>query len=894
MTDSSTQSTTPEIVVPTIKFEFPIRKSDGKQFKDAEEVYQAIGSEKSGHYLLGSNKFWHGGIHISDLSAPQCVIQEPIRCIADGEVVAYRLSKDYLTSTFGEGEGSKSLKYTNSFCLVRHEYHSPPNAEEGANKGKQNRLTFYSLYMHLLPFDRYPLSPEEAPNQRIKMIAGGFTARSDAKGEPGCHTYGAIAAGTEFEILEKKGTVEVYAKGKILKGSVAGRSVGQEAWFAYKKNGEIYPRTTTGGTVAGPSWFEVLPPQREKPNYWHGKVKATVGPQPLPIYNAPAIQANGQNAGPPVGSIALVATSVVTFDSEKVVNLNIAGETRRMAECTLISGGPGGGGAVPPTFWACVENELPSPAMRWDTVTPVDEAFEKVVITSIGIKAGNPIGYLGLMENLLDESGEVTRKHQVHIEVFTTDQKLEEFLKNPAGLATGKKFLRLSANKTLLKKPPQTGVVELVSDHAIELSKVPIFKNPDEWYEPKVEEDGQSKTGLIAKGEAEIISQHDWEKLGFRIVKESSAVADGFLDPDDMPEFFKGLYSDLDRLGNADGKVTPEDFPKALQNAELRSHWSRLIAYHPTEWKDTSGEAKWGRLPQILEGSPKTLAHEKTRIDKLVFWSELSGKAEVPADGLVWHFHPIGFIEYIKVKPKFEFTLDMMKKIYPGLGPSKYVDLQAIADELNANIDFFKLDTPLRRSHFFAQVMQETGPSLSVEESFLWKATSLIATFSYFTNNPSAAHALGYQTTKPIKADGTAVTSADYREVANRAYGGRDDLGNGDYATGDGWKFRGRGLKQLTGRENYRKFTIWYRNNLSRWPDDDKDFVESPDLLLQMKYAVRSACYFWVGRELYSRADSGPTDAAVDLITNIVNMNTNSRQARKDNFQKIWQGEYFK
>ncbi|EJM20892.1 putative chitinase [Pseudomonas sp. GM18] len=890
MTDSSNQNSTAPAVSPTIKFEFPIRNSDGKQFKDAEEIYKAIENEKSGHYLLGSNKFWHGGIHISDLSAPQCVLHEPVRCIADGEVVAYRLSKDYLTSSFGEGEGAKSLKYTNSFCLVRHEYESPPNPEVGANKDKQNKLTFYSLYMHLLPFERYPLSPEETPNQKIKMIAGGFTARSDAKGEPGCHTYGAIATGTEFEILDKKGTDEVYAKGKILKGSVVGRSVGQEVWFAYKKNGEVYPRSAGGGA----SWFEILPPQRGRPNYWHGKVKATVGPRPLPLFNAPASPTNQQNAGTPIGSMALVASSVVAFDSEKVVNLNVAGSLRRMAECTLISGGLGGEGTAPPTFWACVENELPEPTMRWDTVTPADETFKEVILTSIGIKAGDPIGYLGLMENLADESGEVTRKHQVHIEVFTADPKIEEFLQNLAGLTTGKQFLRLPANTELTKKAPQTGTVKLLKEHIVELSKAPIFKDPAEWYEPKVEEDGQNKTGLIAKANAEIITQHDLEKLGFRIVKESSTGADGFLDPDDMPEFFKGLYSDLDRLGNADGKVTPEDFPKALQNAELRSHWSKLIAYHPTEWKDKSGEAKWGRLAQILEDSPKSLMHEKARIDELVFWSKLSGKAEVPADGMVCHFHPIEFIEYIKIKPKFEFTLDMMKKVYPLIDSSKYGDLQAVANELNAHIDFFKLDTPLRRSHFFAQVMQETGPLFSVEESFLWKASSLIATFTYFSNNPSAAHAHGYQTTKPIKADGTAVTQADYEAVANGAYGGRAQLGNGNYASGDGWKYRGRGLKQLTGRANYRDFTTWYRSNSDQWPNEEHDFEASPDFLIQMKYAVRSACYFWVDHNLHERADGGPTDAVVDLITDVVNLSTNSRPERKANFKRIWDGEYFK
>jgi predicted chitinase len=145
-----------------------------------------------------------------------------------------------------------------------------------------------------------------------------------------------------------------------------------------------------------------------------------------------------------------------------------------------------------------------------------------------------------------------------------------------------------------------------------------------------------------------------------------------------------------------------------------------------------------------------------------------------------------------------------------------------------------------------------------------------------------------------IKANGSAVSQADYEAVANGAYGGRAELGNGDYASGDGWKFRGRGLKQLTGRANYRMFTVWYKANLSEWPSEDQDFVATPDLLVQIKYAVRSACYFWVDHDLHLVADGGPTDAVVDLVTDVVNLHTASRPDRKDNFKKIWEGEYFK
>lgn len=69
----------------------------------------------------------------------------------DGKVIAYRLNKNYLTSDWL----GHQLQYSSSFCLIQHEYESPANTEEGANKGKKNKLTFYSLYMHLAPYSVY-------------------------------------------------------------------------------------------------------------------------------------------------------------------------------------------------------------------------------------------------------------------------------------------------------------------------------------------------------------------------------------------------------------------------------------------------------------------------------------------------------------------------------------------------------------------------------------------------------------------------------------------------------------------------------------------------------------------------------------------------------------------
>lgn len=217
-------------------------------------------------------------------------------------------------------------------------------------------------------------------------------------------------------------------------------------------------------------------------------------------------------------------------------------------------------------------------------------------------------------------------------------------------------------------------------------------------------------------------------------------------------------------------------------------------------------------------------------------------------------------------------TLDHMQKMWPAAIKTKRQQLQQIVEELNGNIQKYKLDTPLRKAHFFAQVMQETGPTLIYEESFNYKPEAL-KLFSYFRKHPDEAKVLGRSKSSPAK----------QKDIANRIYSnqGNKDLGNGSIESGDGWSFRGRGLKQLTGRSNYTGFNAQYKKI---WTDDVIDFVQNPDALLQMKYATRSAVWFWLFYKLYLTADQGVDGSVVDKITAVVNKHTKSYEKRRDNF----------
>lgn len=160
--------------------------------------------------------------------------------------------------------------------------------------------------------------------------------------------------------------------------------------------------------------------------------------------------------------------------------------------------------------------------------------------------------------------------------------------------------------------------------------------------------------------------------------------------------------------------------------------------------------------------------------------------------------------------------------------------------------------------------------------------------FRHFRKNPEEARRYGYKVRNGnIKENGIPMSRTDYEAIANGAYGGRTDLGNRGISSGDGWKYRGRGMKQLTGLHNYTQFQHWHSKFSANWPNDRVDFIVDPDLLLEMKYAVRSAASFWLNNGLYEIADKGDDPEIVDSITAIVNKHTKSYPDRRENFVEL-------
>ncbi|MGL5758978.1 glycoside hydrolase family 19 protein, partial [Plesiomonas sp.] len=264
-------------------------------------------------------------------------------------------------------------------------------------------------------------------------------------------------------------------------------------------------------------------------------------------------------------------------------------------------------------------------------------------------------------------------------------------------------------------------------------------------------------------------------------------------------------------------------------------------------------------------------------------WIEDSAIQGILGDSKPWFIHPAGMMGLVaNVKQKGFVTVAMLRRVFEALhGKTEKQNLLAgIAEQINDNATKYKLDTPLRLAHFFAQIRQEAGAICSVEEDFTYSPSALRGLFSYFSSNPSESEFYGYK-------NGVKHVPREHQEaIANRAYANRN--GNGSVSSGEGWKYRGRGLKQLTGKSNYNTFRVI---NLELH-GENVDFVTNPDLLSSdIKYVVRSAVSFWLSNRLYIKADQGDTDANVDNITAIINLYTDSYQERKKHFKRIYKNE---
>jgi len=198
-------------------------------------------------------------------------------------------------------------------------------------------------------------------------------------------------------------------------------------------------------------------------------------------------------------------------------------------------------------------------------------------------------------------------------------------------------------------------------------------------------------------------------------------------------------------------------------------------------------------------------------------------------------------------------TEDKLKQIAPNCP-----DIVSWTAAINFAMDKYQINNVQRVSAFLAQVMHESGQCKTLSENLNYTAPRLMVVWP--SRFPNIGVARQYE--------------KNPQKLANKVYANR--LGNGDEASGDGWKYRGKGLIQLTGKDNYIRIG----------KDIGLDLVNNPDLLLQPNGAALSTASFWSSKKLNYQADLN-TNLSFDNISVAINGGKIGLDERRKYWEKI-------
>ncbi|WP_246793373.1 hypothetical protein [Burkholderia perseverans] len=871
----------------------------------------ALATAADGFYPLGANGLWHGGIHFGAQTAAKFDQDGGVKCIADGEVVAFRLDSKLQELAYPDGG---KAGYSHGFTLVRHRLvlPPPPTAQPAGGNGNApapaptpapgstpapapggtpaaaDTLTFFSLYMHTLPLDGYDASPPPQGHAKtLPAYYGATEVRSVGTGasDPRLTTAGASHVDNTAQGLRVRASASGHANvvGWLARGTQLKIGQTHGAWGridsfvsgsmqSYEEDKPAPAAGTVGWVYLAELDKQLLPPTVDQVHVLPKPHKIAAGETVayLGEYQRLAEARAHHTLPPKLGERPLLHVEVFTGDDLNAFITRSRARAQQLdpkaRKLLLISKGAK---LVQPS---AADTSIPAgTAVKAAADSPAAGPWAKVAKVNA---AGHPIAdqpALWIARGDLQASG--ARQAWSHFPLSIA----------AAGGAAAA-WTRV--------------IVTFAAPSCVEAEN-------KTWYAVSIADENNAQVDGWAcdHGHPLVELKSPWDWPGFDLVSLDTSVSDMFQralfvadsgTPDELASFedsfnsarsdetIKKLEDAIDGQQQKDGKISAQELQLALGKPWLADRIDHLVVRYESEW---GGEmSKWDALDSHMHAGLPVWQAEKKRIDALRFWSAVRGVDTFPASATVHHLHPVGLVGNFKVG--FRFTIEQLKHLFPNASQQ---DIQAVVDELNAHIDLYKLDKPLRRCHLFAQIQQEVGATLSVPiEGMNYASTALKQLFSYFIHNPQEAELYGRTHDHP----------ANQQAIANRTYADSDS--NGNIESGDGWKYRGRGYIQLTHRGGYQRLTTWNRNNrAANWPsEDDIDFEANPDRVAEVRYAIRSACFFWVSNNLYTKADAGATSDNVDSITRVINSGLFSHpidakkmesiQGRRDNFTRIY------
>lgn len=968
----------------------------------AANLFQNNLSADGGHYLLGTNRHWHGGMHFT--------INKPVQAIDNGKLIAYRLASDYLTVNLRYSGRNPKNKYSNSFALIQHEA-----------RVKGRTLNYYSLYMHLMPASGYKSKPNMAIPDFVRAMTGsdqeaiittnedipaGLNIRHPRTGDivvtapkdsivtldDGSYsesqlirfaenkarnpnykmvkftdhkdnTHYGYALLDETRVKQDGDSYTIITREDQLNpnqaGSLKGLNLRTEKNYdddtiikVLKKNTKIKIQVIdTQWAIVKEIDGEILTETAYV--FYKGKVKFDendIDEGLLDTIHCPnqTIKSGDLLGYPGVNFSQNNSLHFEIFTDDSIVDFIKDYEDLDESEKTILQVNKGS------KLFQRTKVDIPKTTASIDKYsrikiedTDADSEYVKITATDIcgvvkkvdmerydeGAKQ-----YEGIKANLEHYQSTISAD-------LTADSRLEFiYYSNAAGdiktsnTSDGHRLVAfpVAEQKTYWVKRDLINSQEVTTDNTdkgtilfnslnmlydqnpmvfafeeesesgssddafLDLTSCKSCKDSDgeTWYEVTLPFDDKGilhylsllncvnrtdqKKGWVKSSDTKLTSPFNWP--GFKLAKENGEGSqDARIDYQNLTPFFKELFEDIDIIGN--GVISAREMKAALKDEVLVDRLSRVIAKHPSEWQSDGACSKWKHLKELV---PDEAAFEeaKKQIKNLAWWDEAKAAgASLPDSPEVYHLHPVGFIEQISIVGEELITLEMLKLA----APETNVDyLTSILDDINKYAKLYKVNTKLRICHFLAQVAHESGFK-ATEEKLSYSVVQMQKTFGC-KHGKWIGGDIGCEIENRITSNGRDKLFSDpdsYAEnpekLANLVYSNRG--GNGSVDSGDGYRYRGRGLIQLTFKNNYKMYTDLH-NSLN--PDDHKDFVIDPDLIvINPKYAIGSAFAWWSNENINDLCLDAEYNTLV-RVTKKVNGGVNGIEHRKSIFNSLW------
>jgi predicted chitinase len=312
-----------------------------------------------------------------------------------------------------------------------------------------------------------------------------------------------------------------------------------------------------------------------------------------------------------------------------------------------------------------------------------------------------------------------------------------------------------------------------------------------------------------------------------------------------------------------------------------------MVTRYENEWQFK--QEKWDSLDELM-GHSESEPHnewieEKARIKKLSWWDKLVGQHGITSDTNVRHFHPIALIGSFTA-PRDLITMEMLRAANPTGSEAHHSN---ILPYLNKYAAAYKLEQPRAIAHFLSQVGHESQLRI-IEEGLNYSARQMKKTYGCKWHNKVNGYneqtdSCDFGVLRSKLWSETSHYAMNAENLASYVYA--DRMGNGNEASRDGYRYRGRGMLQVTGKSEYQRFTNVHNQ---RNPTDIQDFVANPDLLISStEYGVESAFVFWftkAGQGGTKLCEVAKTGSVVD-VTQMVNGGQNGYADRNSRFQAL-------